>query len=95
MIEFDVNDDKDRKIILTLINIEKSKPSDFSFGIYSLLLCLASTSITRYVLCTVTDLVLTLANTHLLEAEYNHKLFSILGSHSQPNYGSAFGSTSN
>ena len=73
LIEFDVNDDKDRKIILTLINIEKSKPSDFSFGIYSLLLCLASTSITRCVLCTLTDIVPTLANTHQLEIDCNQK----------------------
>lgn len=49
LVEFAVNDDKDRKIILTLINIEHSKPSDFSFGIYSLLLCLANTPITRLV----------------------------------------------
>ena len=49
LIEFAVNDDKDRKIILTLINIENSKPSDFSFGIYSLLLCLSNTAITRFV----------------------------------------------
>ena len=47
LIENDITDDKDRKIILTLINIEKTNPSHFSFGVYSLLICLATTRIAR------------------------------------------------
>jgi len=47
LIEMDINEDKDRKIILTLINIESTNPSHFSFGVYSLLVCLASTRIGR------------------------------------------------
>ena len=47
LIETDINEDKDRKIILTLINIETTNPSHFSFGVYSLLVCLGSTRIAR------------------------------------------------
>ncbi len=46
-IEAHIHDDKDCKLILTLINIEKSKPSDFFFGVHSLFETLAETSISR------------------------------------------------
>lgn len=46
-VEAMVHEDKDCKLILTLINIERTKPSDFFFGVHSLFRTLASTSITK------------------------------------------------
>ena len=46
-IEAVVCEDKDCKLILTLINIEQTKPSDFFFGVHSLFRVLASTNITK------------------------------------------------
>ena len=42
-----VHEDKDCKLILTLINIERTRPSDFFFGVHSLFRLLATTSITK------------------------------------------------
>jgi hypothetical protein len=39
-VEYALEDDRDRKLILTLINIERSKPSDLLFGMHALLTCL-------------------------------------------------------
>ena len=47
LIEENVYQDKDHKLILTIINIEKCKPSDFSFGLHSLLAALSNTGIPR------------------------------------------------
>jgi hypothetical protein len=42
-----VHEDKDCKLILTLINIERTRPSDFFFGVHSLFRMLAPTAITK------------------------------------------------
>ena len=52
-----VHEDKDCKLILTLINIERTKPSDFFFGVHSLFRTLASTSITKLPFSTSTSLI--------------------------------------
>jgi len=46
-IEKVVHEDKDCKLILTLINIERTRPSDFFFGVHSLFRVIASTSISK------------------------------------------------
>ena len=46
-VENQVHEDKDCKLILTLINIEKTKPSDFFFGVHSLFMILAETPIAK------------------------------------------------
>ena len=46
-IETIVHEDKDCKLILTLINIDKTKPSDFFFGVHSLIRTLANTKISK------------------------------------------------
>ncbi len=46
-VETIVHEDKDCKLILTLINIEKTRPSDFFFGIHSMFRILATTSIAK------------------------------------------------
>lgn len=47
LIEKAVHEDKDCKLILTLINIEKTKPSDFFFGVHSLFRALVDLAITK------------------------------------------------
>jgi hypothetical protein len=47
LIEDSVFHDKDHKLILTIINIEKCRPSDFSFGLHSLLKALSNTGIAK------------------------------------------------
>ena len=42
-----VHEDKDCKLIRTIINIERTTPSDFFFGIHSLFRMIASTSISK------------------------------------------------
>ena len=46
-IENIVHEDKDCKLILTLINIDKTKPSDFFFGVHSLIRTLANSKISK------------------------------------------------
>ncbi len=45
--ERQLRDDKDRKIILALINIDKIRPPDLFFGVYSLLATLQDTGVRR------------------------------------------------
>merc|ERR1719215_385922 len=40
-------EDKDCKLILTLINIERTRPSDFFFGVHSMFRMLATTDISK------------------------------------------------
>ena len=46
-IEAIVHEDKDKKLILTLINIERTRPSDFFFGVHSMLRMLATTEVSK------------------------------------------------
>jgi hypothetical protein len=46
-VESTVHEDKDCKLILTLINIERTKPSDFFFGVHSLFRVLSDMPINR------------------------------------------------
>lgn len=46
-VETIVHEDKDCKLILTLINIERTRPSDFFFGVHSLFRMLATTGVTK------------------------------------------------
>lgn len=46
-VETIVLEDKDCKLILTLINIERTRPSDFFFGVHSMFRMLATTAITN------------------------------------------------
>ena len=46
-VETIVHEDKDCKLILTLINIDRTRPSDFFFGVHSLFRVLATTDISK------------------------------------------------
>ena len=46
-IETCLSEDKDRKLILTLINIERTRPPDLFFGVHSLFSVLRETNIAK------------------------------------------------